>query len=671
MELGDPDVEALLSALVLQLGAGAAAWFGTRQPRLTTLLGTGGAIAGCLLGLLPTLQVLLWGGSVSIRTTLDSLHGAFAVELDPLGAFFLLPVLLLGALTAVYGAEYMRTFRGKSLGPSWFFFNAFLAGMTLVVVARTVMVFLIAWEMMSLSAYCLVTFEHEKPEVRRAGWVYLVATHLGTAALLLGFLLLSGHAGGTEFTAFSDARVSEGWSALIFLLAVFGFGTKAGLVPLHVWLPDAHPAAPSHISALMSGVMIKMGFYGMLRVVSFLGPPAVWWGPTLAGLGLLTALVGIALAVNQRDIKRVLAYSSIENMGLIAIALGVGLWGWANHYPGLAFLGMTAGFLHLWNHALMKGLLFLSAGSIVHGTGTKDIEQLGGLLKRMPRTANAMLVGAVALAALPPLNGFVSKGLIYLSLLRCGLAPANPSGLAALLSVGLVAIVGGLGAIVFVRLIGIVLLGSPRSEAAQTAHESSWWMIGPIQCLAVLCLAAAVAPQLEVVLLQRPIDVVLGRGEAPPGSESTTALVGTFGWANVAVLMGVVAVAGLIWMVRRRREVGSTWGCGYARPTPRMQYTGGSFAQMMGGQLAPRALRSHVIRQGPQGLFPTAAEFRADCPDPVMGKVYVTFFRQWATRCTRLRLLQQGKIHIYLIYIACTVVLALAWVSVRAWWGKS
>src|SRR5262249_4644796 len=287
-------------------------------------------------------------------------------------------------------------------GSPWFFFNLFVAGMVMVVVARTAFLFLVAWEVMSLAAYCLVTFKHEKAEVRKAGWIYLIATHLGGAFLFLAFVLLGRQAGSLEFEAFRTLpTLGAGWSGLIFVLALVGFGAKAGFVPFHVWLPEAHPAAPSHVSALMSGVMIKMGLYGMLRVLTFLGRPAPWWGLVLAGLGIFTALVCIALALPQRDLKRGLAYSSIENMGLIGLALGVGLWGFASDLPGIAVLGVTAALLHIWNHALMKGLMFFAAGSLLHATGTKDMEKLGGLMKKMPWTGAFLVLGSVAISALP------------------------------------------------------------------------------------------------------------------------------------------------------------------------------------------------------------------------------------------------------------------------------
>src|SRR5438874_1088168 len=303
-------MDVLLVAIAIQVLAGTVAFVFSKWPRAATVLGAGGAVLGCLVGLAPTLRVLLGGEPEALRFVWDAAHGAFAVEVDALSAFFLLPVLGLSALAAVYGSDYLLAYRHeKSLGSPWFFFNLFVAGMVMVLVARTALLFLVAWEVMSVAAYFLVTFEHEKAEVRRAGWVYLIAAHLGVAFLFLAFVLLGRHAGGLEFEAFrAMPALAAGSSGVIFVLALVGFGTKAGLVPFHVWLPEAHPAAPSHVSALMSGVMIKMGLYGLLRVLTFLGPPAPWWGVTLAGMGMLTAIVGISLALHQRDIKRVLAY---------------------------------------------------------------------------------------------------------------------------------------------------------------------------------------------------------------------------------------------------------------------------------------------------------------------------------------------------------------------------
>lgn len=668
-------MEVLLVAISVQLLAGCAAAAFSKWPRTASAIGAGGAAVGCLLALALTTRVLLGGPTESVRWDWDASHGAFCVQIDALSAFFLLPVLTLSALAAVYGGNYLLAFRReKSLGGPWFFFNWFVAGMTLVVVARTALLFLVAWEIMSIAAFCLVIFEHQKSEVRRAGWIYLIATHIGVAFLLLGFVLLGRNAGSFEF---DTIRTFSGrgpvLSGIIFVLGLIGFGTKAGFVPFHVWLPEAHPAAPSHVSALMSGVMIKTGLYGILRFVILLGPPAPWWGVTLAGIGLMTAVVGIALATYQRDIKRVLAYSSIENMGLIAIAFGVGLWGWASDLPAVAVLGMTAGLLHIWNHALMKGLMFLAAGSVLHATGERDMEKLGGLLKKMPWTGSAMIVGAVAIAALPPLNGFVSKWLIYLNLMNISLASKDGQSLVALLAVGLVALVGGLALVTFVRLTGIVLLGLPRSDAARHAHESSAWLVGPMLALVVLCLGMAVFPGAAIAGLSRPISEILGPAvrQSSPNIELWTRSLAFVGQINAGTLIAIGAVGFAVLVIARTaiRSQGATWGCGYLQPTVRMQYTGRSFAEMIAEHVLPRFLRPHTRRRAPRGLFPVESDFASVCRDPFSEKIYFPFFRRWTERFSRLRILQQGVVHLYLIYIALTVVAALAWVSLRSWWS--
>jgi formate hydrogenlyase subunit 3/multisubunit Na+/H+ antiporter MnhD subunit len=590
---------------------------------------------------------------------------------DALSAFFLVPILGLSTLAAIYGGGYMIAYHTrKSIVASWVFFNAFVAGMVMVVIARTAILFLLSWEVMSLSAYFLVTLEQEKADVRRAGWVYLIATHLGVGFLFTTFVLLGRQAGSLDFDAFQNLRaVPAAWSGLIFVLALVGFGTKAGLVPFHVWLPEAHPAAPSHVSALMSGVMIKMGLYGLLRVLTFLGAPAPWWGLLLAGLGLLSGLVGIALALQQRDVKRVLAYSSIENIGLIGLALGVALWASAVKLPAIAVLALTAALLHVWSHGLMKSMLFFAAGSVLHATGAKDMEKLGGLMKRMRWSGGIMILGAVAICGLPPMNGFVSEWLMYLSLMKSGLALGDGRGLTAMLAVGLVALIGGLAVITFVRLTGIVLMGVPRSEAAAHAHESSPWMLGPMVVLGCLCLAMALVPATIVAALQAPLSEILR--ESATGSlqslESSEIPLRTLGEINLWILIVVGAVAAALFGLLRKtsRAMGPTWGCGYAMPGPRMQYTGRSFAELMSEHLVPRLLRPRTSRRVPRGAFPARGDFDSECADPISEKLYEPFFRRCAERFSQLRILQQGKVNVYLIYMVVTVVLALAWVSIR------
>lgn len=672
----DCSVDLLLVAIVIQLLGGTGAVLASKWPRLATALGAGGAALGCLVGLEPTRRVLSGAAPVALRLAWDGTHGAFLVEIDALSAFFLLPVLGLSALAAVYGGSYLFAYRDrKSLGPPWFFFNLCVAGMVMMAVARTAVLFLMAWEVMSISAYFLVTFEGEKEGVRQAGWIYLMATHLGVAFLYFAFVALGRDAGSLEFPAMSAVSSrGTGAAGMIFLCALAGFGAKAGLVPFHIWLPEAHPAAPSHVSALMSGVMIKMAVYGLLRVLTILGQPAPWWGMTLAGIGLLTALVGIALALYQRDMKRALAYSSIENMGLITLALGVGSWGKGSGIPAVAALGTAAALFHVWNHCLMKGLMFLSAGSVLHGTGTRDMEKLGGLMKTMPWTANIMMAGAVAIAAIPPLNGFASKWLIYLGLVECGLLTRGAGSLPALFAVGALALVGSLAAMAFVRLTGTVFLGSPRTEAARTGHESSPWMLGPMIVLVGLCLIAGVMPHSVVALMRGVMEQLLGSeaGHAMQYLAAVDAPLSILGHLDAVILIAIATgtVVFMTWTGNAARVERPTWGCGYVRPTSRMQYGARSFAEMLTGQLLPRFLRPRIIRKAPRGLFPARGDFCSLYPDPFIERVYEPFFRTFADRCSRLRMLQQGKIHVYLVYIAVMVVLALAWVAVRTAWVR-
>lgn len=663
----------LLVSVALLLLSGFAALVAWRSPRWSAALATAGAVAGCVIGLVPVIRVLVGGPTLSLRWEWHVPVGAFALGVDSLTAFFLVPILVLTALAAVYGGEYMQAYRGRrSLGTPAFFFNLLASGMVMVVVARNGLVFLMAWELMSLSAYFLVTFEHEHDEVRRAGWVYLVATHLGAAFLFAMFVLLGRPADSLDFDGYRQAStLGGGWSAAIFLLAVVGFGAKAGFVPYHVWLPEAHPAAPSHVSAIMSGVMIKTGIYGILRVMTFLGEPAPWWGPVLMVIGLVGGVVGISLAFCQRDLKRGLAYSSIENVGLITLGLGVGVWGLTSGHPTTAVLGLAGGLLHVWNHALMKGLLFLAAGSVLHGTGTKDIERLGGVMKRMPWTGAAMMLGAVAISGLPPLNGFVSEWLIYMGLIRGGLSHEGVSRPVLLLSVGAVALIGGMALACFVRLVGTVLLGEARSDDARHAHESSPWLTLPMSLLIALCVAVALVPRFVVSATSGVAEQVLGipAGRFIGKLDSAESPLGTLGVLNVVVWTVVgLAATPLAWVRRRGVEAtDATWSCGYAQPAPRMQYTGASFAEFMVGRVFPRFLRCRTTQTAPSGLFPVDGAFRSECPDPLSQRVYEPFFGYWAGRFARLRWVQQGQLHFYLVYIMAVVVLSFAWVSIRAW----
>ncbi|MEW6270067.1 MAG: proton-conducting transporter membrane subunit [Thermodesulfobacteriota bacterium] len=653
----------LVLGLALLLGSALAALLLAGSERASGIVGAVGGVAGCVVAVVPALRVLHGAELPLLEAPWDVPYGSLALGIDPLSALFLLPLFAIGCLAAVYGREYLAAYRGrKRLAVPTAALNVFLASMATVVSARSVVLFLVAWEVMTLASYVLVTLEHEAADVRRAGWVYLLAGHACVACLLLLFLLLGREAGSLDFAAFARATPSAGASALLFALAALGFGIKAGFVPVHVWLPEAHAAAPSHVSALMSGVLVKLGIYGFLRVLGFL-PRAAWWGPLLIALGLAGALVGIALALQQRDLKRVLAYSTIENVGVVLLGIGVGWWGTTRGDARLAALGMAGGLLHLWNHALMKSLMFFAAGSVLHGTGTKDLERLGGLMKAMPWTGCAMLLGAVAISALPPLNGFLGEWLIYLALIGGGTAP---HGVAALLLVGVLSLVGGLAAVCFVRLAGVTLLGAPRSSGAAHAHEASRWMVAPTWVLAAACVAVALLPAPVLALLSPVGDQLVGPGGAgldvAAGALSTVASCNLALWACLATLAVLLAAS-----LRRRTTRETTWDCGYAAPTPRMQYTARSFSEMLGDRLLPATLRARARRTTPQGVFPAPATYSTECVDPLTRAVYEPFFARCAARFARLRWLQQGVLQVYVLYVVAVVVLALTWTAFRGW----
>ncbi len=454
-----------------------------RSPRAARTVGAVGMCAASTGGLGLAITALVLGDVSSLSIPWNAAIGAsFSVAFDPLTGFFLLPVYGLAAVCAAFGGgDLSHAHRGRGLAAHWLFYGLLVASMALVVLARNAVLFLVAWEIMSLSSWQLVTFEHERVDTRQAGITYLVATQIGTAFLLVMFLLLGagGQAGANGSLDFSNLAASGPAASAAFLLALVGFGTKAGIVPLHIWLPEAHPAAPSHVSALMSGVMIKTGIYGIVRVFSFIGAPPAWWGWTLVCIGAVSGVMGVLFALAQHDIKRLLAYHSVENIGIICLGLGVGLLGMSYGSPIVAFLGFAGGLLHVLNHALFKGLLFLGAGAASHAAGTREIDRLGGLLRRMPLTGAAFLVGAAAICGLPPLNGFISELLVFLGAYHAAAAGPAAQAAAAGIVVAALALIGGLAAACFAKAFGISFLGEPRTPAAAAAVEAGPSMTVP------------------------------------------------------------------------------------------------------------------------------------------------------------------------------------------------
>jgi hydrogenase-4 component B len=584
--------------------------------------------------------------------------GELAMRLDPLAAVFILPLCLVVGAGAVYGLGYWPQRDHPGNGRRFrLFYGLLAASMLLVLTADNGLLFLFAWEVMAVTAFFLVATEQDKAEARRAGFIYLVTAHAGALALFALFALLAQQTGSLHFPA--AASLTGDSATLLFLLGLFGFGVKAGLMPLHIWLPIAHAAAPSHASALLSGIVLKTGIYGLLRLTSFFAAVPPWWGWTVLLLGIVSGVLGVALALAQHDLKRLLAYHSVENIGIITIGVGLALLGRSFALPELMLLGIAGALLHVVNHGLFKSLLFYSAGAVVHATGSREIDHHGGLLRQQPWTAVCFLGGAVAICGLPPFNGFVSEWLIYLATF----AASRGEGLSlrlAVLAAPALALIGGLAVACFVKVFGVVFLGEARTpRAAAVRHDAAPSMRGPMLALLLACAWIGLLPGGVAPLLQSAAAVWAPSMKTIPLTAPLAPLpvIGAAGWVLLLYL------AGLGWWLRRRtrgapRDV-STWGCGYLAPTPRMQYTASSFADFLVGQFR---FGLWTERHGGKvrGLFPAASEFTSHTPDAVLDRVLVPGFRELARGCSWLRArVQNGRVPTYLLYVALTLLVLL------------
>ena len=651
-----------VAAALLLLLSGVPGLFAGRQSaageRLATLL----VLAGGALGGGATVVALLAPASAVLDLSWAVPGGSFSLAVDALSACFLFPIYLISALGAIYGLGYWPQRRQPGSGRKLRLFFGLMAGsLTLVVTARNGLLFLVAWEIMALSGFFLVTTEEEKEESRRAGFIYLMATHTGTLALFGVFAMLARATGSFAFPAAGALPSSE--AAVVFLLGLFGFGLKAGLMPLHVWLPGAHAAAPSHVSALLSGVMIKAGIYGLVRLTSFFSDAPPWWGWTILLLGAVSGVMGVLFAIAQHDIKRLLAYHSVENIGIIALGVGTALLGRSYDLPLLTALGLFGAMLHVINHGLFKSLLFLGAGSVIHATGTREIDRYGGLLRPMPQTALFFLGGAVAISGLPPLNGFVSEWFIYLGLFQS--LSGDSLGLRlAVLAAPVLALIGALALACFVKVFGMAFLGTARTSSAEAAHEAPASMRWPMGILLGVCLLIGLWPAAVVPLLSRAAVDWQGAGPLPLALAGQVAPVAAI---SIAALMLIGTLALAVWLLRRKAAgsaaAGPTWGCGYAFPKPSMQYTASSFAEMLIG-LFRWGLRTERHGGEVSSVFPAPVDFHSHTPDTVLDRLLFPLSRFLARVCTWLRgRLQHGIIGIYLLNVALTLCLLLALVT--------
>ena len=584
---------------------------------------------------------------------------------DALASLFLF---LLGGASAgisVFAAGYFRRGHGTSAGLLCLQYHLFLASMGFLLLADDAYAFMVAWETMALSSYFLVTSQHSLAEIRRAGFLYLLMAHVGALAILLAFGVMQGGSWQFTFEAMRGAHLTPFWAAVAFLLALFGFGAKAGLVPLHVWLPEAHPAAPSPVSALMSGVMLKTAVYGVLRVTfDLLGQPAWWWGVVALGVGLFSALYGVIFAAAQTDMKRLLAWSSIENVGIIFTALGLAIVFHGVGMAGLAALALIAVLYHALNHSFMKSLLFCGTGAVLHSTGERNLGRLGGLIHRMPWVAWLSLVGALALAGLPPLNGFVSEWLLLQAFLFAHQVPQTFVNMLLPLGAALVALAAALAAYVMVKFYGVIFLGQPREPTLIHAHDAGLLERAGLLWLALGCVALGLLPT-QVVGALRTVTRQLAHVDLPdptapwwlleplPGRLASYSGLAFFLAVTAVVLLTMLGVR-LFYHQRVRRA--APWDCGFARLDARMQDTAEGFGQPIRHIFEPFFA---MQRQLPSA-FDRAPSYRVFIADRIWQRLYVplgSLVQRVADACA---VLQQGRIATYLLYSFVTLVVLLA-----------
>ncbi len=639
------------------------------------------AVLAGVAGIVFSLGVLLTGKPWALELEGSFPVGALRLSADPFSAFFLLVISFLSLAASIFAIGYTREYqKRKNIALLGFFYNFFILAMLFVVTVQNAFYFLLFWELMSLASYFLVVFEHEKPEARSAGTLYLIMTHVGTAFITAAFLLLYIHAGSFSFDAFRAAAgtLSPALKNVVFLAVLIGFGTKAGVIPLHIWLPQAHPQAPSHVSALMSGVMIKTAVYGLLVFLfNFLGEMPGWWGHVILAVAILSTLLGILYALMENDLKRLLAFSSIENMGIILLGVGMALVFKTLHQPLYAGFALIAALYHVINHAIFKGLLFLGAGSVLSGTHTRNMEGLGGLIRKMPWTAVFFLVGAMAIAALPPLNGFVSEWLTFIALLL-GCEGASPAmRFFSPLLAALLGLAGALAATCFVKAFGISFLGKPRSEHAAHAHEASGSMKTGMGVLAVSCFGLALAAPWIVPVLGKAAKSLSGADIPMTALTQKAFLMSPSGTSQFSPLLIVLVLSvfllGTVILLRltfgrKHVRIGPSWDCGMPGLEPRMQYTATGYSKPLRRifSFLYQPTRRVELDDESHAMLRTAQRFESKITHHVDEWVYKPLSELVADLSRKAKQIQTGHIQLYLSYIFITLILLLLFFGGRS-----
>jgi len=624
-----------------------------------TLVGVFGTVLGaaCLAAATPPAfagKTMVWDGPAFAP------FGSIVLRLDPLAAVFLLPIAVIGALATVYASGYARLGHGPPSRASSAALPVLLGSMALVVVAANTVVLLMAWEMMTISSWLLLSEDHRDREVRSAGLNYLIAGHISGASLALLFTLLSPATGWrVPLAALPPDVVGLPPVAVLFALLFVGFGTKAAIAPLHAWLPDAHSAAPSHVSGLMSGVLVTLGIYGFARFIPLLGAPSRELAITLIALGALGSCGAVVMSLSQGDVKRVLAYSTIEGAGLSTIGIGAAVLASRAGQPFVAALAWTAVLLQTWNNAVAKGLLFFAAGAMARRVESRDLEDWGGLLRRLPLLSLALIAGAATLAGIPGTQGFSGVWMLLSALFHGSRSLAGADRLLMLLAVVAVAFTEGMAVASFVRVVGVGLLGHPRSSGAAGAQAPrDPWLLVPVLILAAACfvLVAMLGPMLA--LLAPAVSPLVGGASFDP----VRRLAAPLPWLAVIPL----ALAAWVWpyraWLRRARAIrrAVTWDCGYARPAPTMQYSASSLSQPVTRMLAP-ALGMAVRWRSPAGQWPAAMSWESSAPERALAGFYRPLFTRVSDWLGHIRWLQQGQVMVYLRYLAVALLVLLVW----------
>ena len=643
-------------ALLLIAAGGVAAPFLCRIFPLMKTVAAGAVFSGCALGCYDAALRLLHHTAPAIFTV-PWLHiFTFTLKIDALAAFFLVPVFAIPGVAALYSLQYLgNPQKAAAAAGNYFFYALLIISMALVVCADTLVTFGVAWELMSLSSFFLVIYDSRKREIRQAGYLYFVFTQAGALFIFAGLGVIFRETGSFAFEQMHAIPESAKLVAAVLLL--IGCGSKAGIIPFHIWLPHAHPAAPSHVSAVMSGVMIKMGIYAVFRFYLLLQPASPLLGQIILVLGISSGILGVVYALGKHDLKRLLAYHSVENIGIILLGLGIGMLGAASGNGVMAAFGFAGGLLHVLNHAIFKSLLFLGAGAVIQQTGTTRIDQMGGLMKKMPGTARAFLIGSLSISGLPPFNGFISEFLIYYGAFH-GLVLGGASFVLTVLAIIALALIGGLAAACFTKVVGIVFLGEPRSEAAAQARKTPPLMLLAQGILALCCLLIGLWPDLfvqaafQAAQTTSPVpDAVLSQCMSVITAVSRTSIL------FLLLLFGVVLLRRLLYIGKEVTTSG-TWGCGFSLPTSRMQYTGASYADTMVNFFRP-FVRVEKQYRPISLIFPGPTSYSTHVHDIFEQGMHALLVRPVRNLLGRLRWIQHGNIQLYIGYIVLTIIVML------------